>query len=248
MCGRYALHKDHPVLKAAFDIKGGPDDIDWAQLTPRYNIAPTSQVLTVVSKDGERRPEMMRWGLIPFWAKSLANGKSPVDAKGKPVKTPFNARAETIETTRSFSDAFSRRRCLVLADGFYEWTSRNGERRPLFIGLKSGEPFAMAGIWGSWGAAGETSVLSCTIITTSPNSFIERIHNRMPVILTKGAESIWLDNSLEDMTELKEVLVPYPAGEMAGYEVSSAVNSVKNDGPQCIQPQTDPVPYQASLT
>ena len=151
MCGRYALHKDHPINIAAFDIKSGPEDLfksGWAG--PRYNIAPTQEVVAVISNKDQRHAEMMRWGLIPFWARALKNGKTPVDAKGKTVNTPVNARAETIETVKSFSSAFQKRRCLIPADGYYEWRGAKSSRRPMYIYPKSQEPFAMAGIWGTW--------------------------------------------------------------------------------------------------
>ena len=235
MCGRYSLHKDHPIHRAAFDIKSGPEDIDWDRLSPRFNIAPTQEVLIVVSKEGERHAEIMRWGLIPFWTRGLKDGRTPVDARGKTVNTPINARAETIESTKSFSDAFKKRRCLVPADGFYEWQGPKGARRPMYITLRSGEPFAMAGLWGAWRVSENQWVHSCTIVTTVANSVMEPIHSRMPVMLTKGAESIWLDQANEDMAELKEVLLPYPPNEIDAYEVSQMVNSVKNDVSQCIE-------------
>ena len=236
MCGRYALHKDHPINAAAFDIKSGPEDLfrsGWAR--PRYNIAPTQDVVAVISNKGQRHAQMMRWGLIPFWARDLKNGKTPMDARGKVVNTPINARAETIETTRSFNMSFQSRRCLIPADGFYEWKGSKSARRPMYITLRSGEPFAMAGLWGAWKGPDGEWIHSCTIVTTVANRFIEPIHDRMPVILTKGAESIGLDQADVDVAELKEVLVPYPPGEMSGHEVSRLVNSVKNDSPQCIE-------------
>jgi putative SOS response-associated peptidase YedK len=234
MCGRYSLHRDHPEIQQAFDFKSGPEDIDWSALEPRYNIAPTDQVLTVVA-NGERRGAMMRWGLIPFWGRDTKGERSLVDVRGKTVNTPINARAETIETATSFSSAFENRRCLIPADGFYEWRGPKTARRPMYIYPKSREPFAMAGIWGAWRSADGVAIRSCAIVTTAANSFMAEIHDRMPVMLTKGAENIWLEES-NDMTELKELLVPYPSHEMAAHEVSPLVNSVKNDSPQCIEP------------
>ena len=223
------------MIRDAFDIKSGPEDIDWAALQPRYNIAPTDQVLTVMADNGERRPAMMRWGLIPFWARDTKGGRSVVDARDRAVNTPINARAETIETAKSFSGAFEKRRCLVLADGYYEWRGVKSARRPMYIYPQSREPFAMAGIWGRWKSADGVEMRSCAIVTTVANSFMAEIHDRMPVMLTKGAESIWLEES-NDMAELKELLVPYPSHEMDAHEVSSLVNSVKNDVPECIEP------------
>ena len=156
MCGRYSLHKDHPIHRAAFDIKSGPEDIDWDRLSPRFNIAPTQEVLIVVSKEGERHAEIMRWGLIPFWTRGLKDGRTPVDARGKTVNTPINARAETIESTKSFSDAFKKRRCLVPADGFYEWQGPKGARRPMYITLRSGN----RSLWRACGEPGEYRITS----------------------------------------------------------------------------------------
>ena len=236
MWGRYALHSNHPAVTNAFDIRNGAGNIAWGQFQPRYNIAPTQQVMTVVSQAGERRGEMMRWGLIPFWTRELKGGKTPVDARGKIVNTPINARAETIETTRSFSSSFKKRRCLIPADGFYEWKGPKGARTPLYIFSESRELFAMAGIWGAWKAPDGMEIQSCAIVTTLANSFMQPIHNRMPVMLTKGAEDIWLDEAHDDLSELKELLVPYPSHEMEAHEVSSMVNSVSNVNAQCIEP------------
>ena len=139
-----------PEIRQAFDVKSGPEDIDWPALEPRYNIAPTDQVLTVVTYDGERRAAMMRWGLIPLWARDIKGERSLVDGRGTAVNTPINARAETIETASSFRAAFRKRRCLIPADGFYEWRGAKSARRPMYIYPKSREPFAIAGIWGTW--------------------------------------------------------------------------------------------------
>ena len=223
------------MIRNSFDIKSGPGDIDWSTLEPRYNIAPTDMVLAVVTGDGERRAAMMRWGLIPFWARDLKGERSVIDAMGKTVNTPTNARAETIETAKSFSSAFRKRRCLIPADGYYEWRGTKSARRPMYIYPKSQEPFAMAGIWGTWKSDDGVAVRSCAIVTTAANSFMAKIHDRMPVMLTKGAESIWLEES-NDMTVLKELLLPYSSFEMAAHEVSPLVNSVKNDILECIEP------------
>ena len=156
----------------------------------------------------------MRWGLIPFWAKNRSIGSRMI-----------NARAETVAEKPSFRDAFRRRRCLVLADGFYEW------RR---VALRSGEPFAFAGIWSMWKDPEDNSIPTCAIITTSANELLRLIHHRMPAILPREMEGFWLDRSIQDTTELRSVLTPYPDDAMEAYEVSTLVNSVANDGPDLI--------------
>ena len=148
----------------------------------------------------------------------------------------INARAETVAEKPSFRRALVRRRCLVLSDGFFEWRKHGGKKTPVRVVLKSGEPFAFAGLWETWRPRGGEAIRSCTIITTEPNSFMEPIHNRMPVILSRDAESAWLDRGIEDADLLAGLLAPYPSEEMAAYQVSTLVNSPRNDLPDCIAP------------
>ena len=148
----------------------------------------------------------------------------------------INARAETVAEKPSFRRALVRRRCLVLSDGFYEWRTHGGKKTPVRVVLKSGDPFAFAGLWETWRPRGGEAIRSCTIITTEPNSFMEPIHNRMPVILSRDAESAWLDRGIEDADLLTGLLAPYPSEEMAAYQVSTLVNSPRNDLPDCIAP------------
>ena len=164
----------------------------------------------------------MKWGLIPFWVKDPKIGSRMI-----------NARAETVVERPIFREVFSKRRCLVLADGFYEWQKTPEGKVPMRIVLKLGEPFGFAGLWATWKSADGQSVNSCTIITTTANSLMEPIHNRMPVILTRETESSWLDQKAES-SELRALLVPYPANEMDAYEVSTLVNSPKNDSLEVI--------------
>jgi putative SOS response-associated peptidase YedK len=166
----------------------------------------------------------MRWGLIPSWAKDQSIGSRMI-----------NARAETLSEKPSFRDAFRKRRCLVVADGFYEWQKVAGRKRPMRIVLQTGEPFAFAGLWESWRDPEGTTVRSCTIITTGPNSLIEPIHNRMPVILSRDDEARWLDPEMDDPPSLLQMLAPYPQGAMDAYEISTLVNSPANDVPDCIE-------------
>jgi putative SOS response-associated peptidase YedK len=182
-------------------------------------------VLTVLDADDGRRAGFLRWGLIPSWAKEPSIGDRMI-----------NARAETVAEKPSFRRALQKRRCLILADGFYEWRAEGKRKTPMFISLASREPFGFAGLWESWRSPTGETVRSCTIITTAPNALMESIHNRMPVILPREVEARWLDRSIEDPARLLPLLAPYPAGEMDAYEVAALVNSPRNDSPACIAP------------
>ena len=215
MCGRYSLTADLAELAGRFEFDG-----DWEAFERRYNIAPTQEVLTVVGGE-KRRGGFMRWGLIPHWTKDSKIGSRMI-----------NARAETVAEKPSFRTALRRRRCLVLADGFYEWQRVGKNKRPMRIVMRSGEPFAFAGLWETWRDPEGTVIPSCTIITTTPNDLLKPIHNRMPVILPRDLEDFWLDDSIDDPAALTSVLTPYPDDTMEAYEVSPLVNSVANDGPE----------------
>ena len=167
----------------------------------------------------------MRWGLIPSWAKSASGGSRMI-----------NARAETLAERPSFRTALQRRRCLVLADGFYEWQGKGSSKRPMRITTASGEPFAFAGLWDGWRDPKGEVVRSCTIITTSANELLSPIHDRMPVILTRELEPLWLDQDIQASAALTDVLVPHPANVMEAYEVSTLVNSPANDRPEMVVP------------
>lgn len=237
MCGRFTLTTNMDEIQSRFDF-----DARELVFRPRYNVAPTQEVVAVVGDEdnpGHNRVELMRWGLIPFWAKDPKIGARMI-----------NARAETVAEKPAFRNALKKRRCLVLADGFYEWKKEEKGKTPMFIGLKarglnSGDsgsraPFAMAGLYETWKSPDDELVRSCTIITTSPNSLMEQIHNRMPVILPRDIEATWLDRQLEDQDALTSLLTPYPAEEMEAYVVSTLVNTAKNDFPECLIPADIP--------
>ena len=219
MCGRYSLIADIGELQERFDFDG-------SELThaPRYNIAPPQMALAVTN-GGRRRGSYMRWGLIPSWAKSASVGSRMI-----------NARAEMVAERPSFRTALQRRRCLVLADGFYEWKGKGSGKRPMRIVMASGEPFAFAGLWDAWRDPKGEVLRSCTIITTSANELLSPIHDRMPVILPRELESLWLDHDIQDPAALDGILRPYPAEAMEVHEVSSLVNSPANDGPEMVVP------------
>ena len=219
MCGRYSLIADLGELARRFEFDG-----DWLTLESAYNIAPTQDVLTVVGGE-TRRGGFMRWGLVPWWAKDVSIGSRMI-----------NARAETVAEKPAFRDALRRRRCLVIADGFYEWQRTGDSRRPMRVVIRSGEPFAFAGLWSVWKDPDGNRVPSCAIITTTANDLLRPVHDRMPVVLPREMEALWLDSNVDDPNMLASVLTPYADDAMQVYEVSNLVNSAANDGPEVIEP------------
>jgi putative SOS response-associated peptidase YedK len=193
-------------------------------LQPSFNVAPTDNV-AVVLNNGVKQLVAMRWGLVPFWA-----------TDPKIASKHINARAETLTVKPAFKDAFKRRRCLVVADGFFEWQKQGATKTPLFIHLEPERPFGFAGLYEIWTPPLGEKLVTCTIITTEPNELVRPIHDRMPVILPKDAEDFWLDSALEDHTRLLDLLQPYQASDMSAFTVSKLVNSVKNNSPECIEP------------
>ena len=221
MCGRFSLNADPTQLKKMFPWLNVPDNME-----ARYNVAPT-QPVAVVPNDGENRLDFFIWGLIPSWAKDPNIGSRMI-----------NARAETVDQKPSFKAAFRRRRCLVLADGFYEWKQETGSKAktPMYIKLKSGDPFGMAGLWEIWHNGDGSEIRSCTIITTEPNALVQPIHRRMPVILHPSEWDTWLDPANDDTDSLAGLLTAFPADAMTAQAVSKAVNNPRNDGAECIAP------------
>jgi putative SOS response-associated peptidase YedK len=226
MCGRFTLTADADTLREAFAL-GESSAPTLAQLIPRYNIAPSQPVAVVVAdSDGARKLEFFKWGLIPSWAKDPKIGYKMI-----------NARAETLAEKASFRAALKKRRCLVLADGFYEWKKDGKTKTPMHIQLKSGEPFAFAGLYEFWKPPdAEAFVKSCTLITTSPNSLMEKIHDRMPVILKPQAYDLWLTPGELSAEKSLPLLKPFAASQMKAARVSTLVNSPANDSPECIKP------------
>ena len=224
MCGRYTLYTEKEILARRFEI-------DLAEVVPSHNIAPTQSVVTVIAENGARVAARMRWGLIPPWAKDETN-----------LPQMINARAETVATRPAYRDAFRHHRCLVLADGFYEWQQAlaAGRRKiPHWISRADSEPFAMAGIWSAWRRKGDLEqswLRSCAIITTAANEAVSKLHDRMPLILPHEVESAWIDHGLDDNpVELERLLVPVGPSLLHSHPVSTRVNSARNDDASLIE-------------
>jgi putative SOS response-associated peptidase YedK len=219
MCGRF----NFLTHKTAVEERYGVSDIDF-EIVPRYNIAPSQKIATVIQDPNLRLVEM-RWGYIPFWAKEEKIGYKMI-----------NSRAEKVAESRVFKSSFQKKRCLIPATGFYEWQKVGKVKKPMHIRFESRDIFSLAGIFSRWKSPQDKTILSCSIITTTPNSLVKPIHNRMPVILPREKEAIWLDPDLRDVEVLKELLVPYEPEGMEAYEVSTYVNSPSNTGPVCTSP------------
>jgi len=221
MCGRFRVARSKELLEEAFGAVDGPVPVEWS---PRYNVAP-GQSIVAVRQDAARPVRelvRLRWGLIPAWAKEASIGYKMI-----------NARAETAAEKPSFRDAMRKRRCLIPADGFYEWKKAGGKKLPYCLTMADDAIFAFAGLWERWRNPAGEPVESCTILTTEPNELAGEIHDRMPVILSPEDYELWLDPGFARMDELKEMLKPYPAAEMRRYRVSERVNQVKYDDPEC---------------
>ncbi len=220
MCGRFTLHSSLKQIEETFKVEHSD-----VTVLPSYNVAPTQYVLTVVQRDGRNVLEAMRWGLIPFWAKDPKVGNRMI-----------NARADRVSESSSFKRPLKSQRCLVVADGFYEWRNTGGKKIPQFIHLKSKQPFGFAGLYDTWTAPDGEPLTSCTIITTDANPLVRPIHDRMPVIIPRRQHKLWLDPENHDLSKLVALLAPYDADAMDAYAVSPAVNRPANNSPECIAP------------
>lgn len=221
MCGRFTLTVNPAEVQEAFGSYTFPQ-----RFAPRFNIAPTQPVL-VIPNDDQNTADFFVWGLIPMWAKDPSIGSRLI-----------NARAETLAEKPAFRSSLKYKRCLIFADGFYEWKSPEGKKvkTPFFIHMKDRKPFAFAGLWDSWNNPDGSLVKSCTIITTEPNELTGIIHNRMPVILHPRDYGKWLDSTPQTPDRLKPLLKPFPADRMDAYPVSTLVNTPANDIPELVVP------------
>ena len=233
MCGRYRLSRRKQIIEEHFDAIGDPDD--WI---PRYNIAPTQPVPVIRQHPTEptRHLSQLRWGLIPYWSK---------DASG--AARMINARSETAHTLPAFRDAMKYRRCLVPADGFYEWKRSGTTRQPYCFEVNEGAQFAFAGLWEGWKDPSDTWIKTCTILTTTPNAVTSAVHDRMPVILDPSDYDLWLDPGMKGSAALSQLLKPFDSRLMRCYPVSSRINQVQNDDPECSKPIKLPTRLQRQL-
>ncbi len=229
MCGRFSLSVTPRTIWELFGLESGP------ALPPRYNIAPSQQVAALRMEPGGQRRELvlLRWGLVPHWAKDPAMGARMI-----------NARAETVAEKPSFRTAFRRRRCLIPADGYYEWRTEEGKKQPYFFRMAGGEPFAFAGLWERWEAGGEGGgggegkvvIESAAIITTDCNEIARPVHMRMPAILQPEQYRAWLDPAVQGGAAAQALLGPYSGGGLTVFPVSTHVNKPLNDDPACVAP------------
>ena len=228
MCGRYTVSNPGEILPELLGSEDAPE------MAARYNVAPTQSAPVVVAgEDGSRRVVSMRWGLVPYWARDSDFGNRTI-----------NARAETVAEKPAFRDSFKRRRCLVAADGFFEWQKVPGGKQPYLIRLDGGEPIAFAGLWDRWHGPLGRVLETFTVLTTTPNGLVSPIHDRMPVILPAQARDRWLDREA-DLAGLGALLVSYPEEAMEAVAVSDFVNKPANDSLECLQPIL--LPRQESL-
>jgi putative SOS response-associated peptidase YedK len=218
VCGRFAQKSPAKKVAKQFKVEEVPP------LAERYNVAPTQAILGIREGGGAREATFFKWGLVPRWAKDPAIGNKLI-----------NARSETVTEKPSFREAFARRRCLIPADGFYEWQRSGGRKLPFFFRMRDESPFGFAGLWERWEGEGGEVIDSCTILTTEANKVLRPVHDRMPVIVHPEDYSLWLEGDERERTLLMELLRPYPAEEMAGYPVSPLVNSPNNRGAELIE-------------
>lgn len=230
MCGRYSLSSPGELLTEVFEVE------ESLQLEPRYNIAPTQEAPIVRARGDSRSLELARWGLIPSWANEASIGARTI-----------NARSETAAELRSFREPLKRRRCLVPADGFYEWQELGSGKQPFHLTRADRRPMAFAGLYDRWRDRDDSWIDSYAVLTTRPNTLLEPIHDRMPVILARQAWATWLDPSIDDPELLRPLFEPFPAEEMAAVPVDRFVNKVANDSPRCVR-EVEIVPEAQNLS
>ncbi len=233
VCNRYRLTHSKQYLAERFQASD-----DEVEEHPRYNIAPTQPVLIVRKEEGKKSRHFttMRWGLIPSWAKDMSIGNRTL-----------NARSETVTTTPAFRESILTKRCLIPADGFYEWQKMGSVKQPYCFEVGEREVFAFAGLWNEWRSPDGEIIESCTILTTSPNSLVEDLHNRMPVIVAPDRYDLWLDPDVTDFDPIRDILKPYDAAQMRRYPVSTKLNNSQNEGAESATPVTLDTPIQARL-
>jgi putative SOS response-associated peptidase YedK len=221
MCGRFVGYRNLDELRQFFPI-----DRANCEVTENFNVAPSQEILVIYKQEGENWLGKFHWGLVPFWAKGPSIGNRMI-----------NARAETVAEKPAFKNAFKKRRCLIIADGFYEWKGPRGQKQPMLITLPDKKPFAFAGLWEAWRREDTDSLYrSCTIITTEASESIREIHHRMPVILKPEAYPEWLNPNNQDISYLKKIMENNRLTRLISYPVSKEVNSARHNDPSCINP------------
>jgi putative SOS response-associated peptidase YedK len=218
MCGRFTQRTPKKTLAKEFQVEEMPE------LEPRYNIAPTQDILSIRQSEDGREAAMLKWGLVPSWAKDSSMGAKLI-----------NARSETVSEKPSFREAFKKRRCIIPADGFYEWARSERRKQPFFFRMQDEHLFGFAGLWEQWKGEGDQVINSCTILTTEANELLQPVHDRMPVILHPDDYELWLDADMRQLEFVKELLRPFPGAEMISYPVSPSINSPLNQGAQLIE-------------
>jgi putative SOS response-associated peptidase YedK len=218
MCGRFTQRQPAKGLKKEFGVEEVPE------IEARYNIAPTQSILGVRQTPDGREMSFLKWGLIPSWAKDNSMGARLI-----------NARSETVTEKPAFREAFKRRRCIIPANGFYEWQRTGGRKQPFFFHMRDDRPFGFAGLWDKWKNDDGEVIESCTILTTEANEVLMPVHDRMPVILAPDDYELWLDEDLRKGSLREELLRPFPAPEIEGYPVSTSINSPRNQGVELIE-------------
>ncbi|MFC1745466.1 SOS response-associated peptidase [Candidatus Riflebacteria bacterium] len=228
MCGRFSLICTSKILAELFDL------LSVQNFTPRYNISPTESVASVgfFMQQQQRELSWLHWGLVPPWSKDRSFASRLI-----------NARCESLASKPSFKNAFRKRRCLIVADGFYEWKKEKGKKVPYYFKVNNDLPFAFAGLWESWQSPQNEKVDSCCIITTESNDLLKPIHHRMPVILDSENYQKWLAPDLTNATELKPLLAPFPSERMKCIRVNPYVNNARNKGEKCIMPEEPTLPF-----
>ena len=220
MCGRFVRSSTVATIADEFNV--GQASLE---MTPSYNVSPTQDIVILTHK-GTRQLVRCRWGFVPSGA-----GDSSIGSR------MINARAETVASKPAFSTAFKRQRCLVIADGFYEWIKKGGKRVPVYLSLKSGKPFGFAGLYNPWTSPAGERICTCTVITTASNELLAGVHDRMPAIIPKDRQDLWLHPGETDPDILQKLLKPFPPGELEMHQVSSKVNYTRYDNPDAIKPE-----------
>lgn len=220
MCGRFTLRQPADRIVKEFQLTEAP------RIEARYNIAPTQNILAIRHSPDGNEAVTLRWGLIPSWAKEASIGAKLI-----------NARSETVSEKPSFRGAFKRRRCVIPADGFYEWQRAGALKQPFYFKLKDDGLFGFAGLWDKWRAPNGESLETCSILTTEANALLSKTHDRMPVMLHRDSYALWLDEDVRKQELRAELLRPYPAAEMTAYAVSTAINSPQHQGAELAQPK-----------